>query len=133
MQTQMNLMHDSITDSIREVIMALGGFKKVGALMFPEALADHAAGKIRDCLNPDRRERFTPEQLLMIARMGRQAGCHALINYMAREAGYADPQPIDPEDEVARLQREFIEATRALSAMAARIEQINTNVLRRVG
>lgn len=128
----MQLIHESITDALREVIQAAGGYKKVGAMMFTDIPPDHAAGKVRDCLNIDRRERFTPDQVMMIARLGRQVGCHALINHMARECGYSDPAPIEPEDEVARLQREFIEASKALTAMASRIEHINTSMVRRV-
>lgn len=129
---QMQLIHESIEDALREVIQAAGGPKKVGALMFTDVPPDHAAGKVRDCINPDRRERFTPGQVMIIARLGREVGCHALINHIAREAGYADPTPVEPEDEVARLQREFIEATAKLGQMASRIEQINTSMIRRV-
>lgn len=46
-------------------------------------------------------------------------------NYIARECGYADPAPIEPEDEIARLQREFVEATKQLGALAAQIEKMN--------
>ena len=129
---QMQLIHETINDALREVIQAAGGYKKVGAMMFPDIPADHAAGKVRDCLNSERRERFTPEQVMMIARIGRQVGSHALMTYMARESGYADPAPVEPEDEVARLQREFVEATKSLAGLASRIEHINSNSLRRV-
>jgi len=129
---QMSLIHESITDALRDVINAAGGPKKVGAMMFPELPIDHAAGRVRDALNPDRRERFTPDQVMLLARIGRQVGCHAIITFLSREAGYADPQPIEPEDEVARLQRDFIEATKALGAMASRIEHITSTSLRRV-
>ena len=129
---QLALMHESITDAIREVIQAAGGPKKVGAMLWPDQPADHAAGRVRDCLNADRRERFTPDQVMFILRIGRECGCHSLINYISRESGYADPQPIEPEDELARLQREFVESTKAIGHMAARIEAITTHSMRRV-
>lgn len=121
---QLALMHESMNDSLREAVQALGGTKKVGALMWPELPIDHASTKVRDCLNCERRERFNPEQVLMIMRMARQIGCHAVAAYMMREAGYADPLPVDPEDEIAKMQREFIEATKALGQLAARIEHV---------
>lgn len=121
---QMSLHHESITDALREVVQAAGGAKKVGGLMFPDMPIDHAASRVRDCLNTDRRERFTSEQVLMLIRLGRQAGCHAVMTFMAHDAGYADPQPVEPEDEVARLQREFVEASKALMSMATKIESI---------
>ena len=129
---QYGLLHESLNDALREVIQAIGGTKKVGAMMFPEMPVDHAAGKVRDCTNPDRRERFTPDQVMLLVRLGRQVGCHSAMNFMARESGYADPQPIEPEDEVARLQREFLEATKTLGALAAKIESVQSASLRRV-
>lgn len=119
---QLALMHDSFNDALREAIHAIGGPKKLGALLWPEQPVDHASNKVRDCLNPDRRERFSPDQVLMILRLARQAGCHSAAAFLMREAGYADPVPVDPEDEVVRLQREFVEATKALGHLAQRIE-----------
>ncbi len=87
------------------------------------------AGGVRDCLNHDRRERFTPEQVLMLLRLGHQVGCHAAMVFMARDAGYSDPQPVEPEDEVARLQREYVEATKALLNMANKIDAMQTRVV----
>lgn len=129
---QLSLMHESLNDALREAVQALGGSKKLGAMMWPELPLDHASNKVRDCLNPDRRERFNPDQVLMIMRLARQAGSHALANYMMREAGYADPLPVEPEDEIARMQREFVEATKALGQLAARIESVQSTKLQRV-
>ena len=125
---QLSLHHESISDALREVIQAIGGPKTVGERMFPDMPADHAASRIRDCLNADRRDRFTPDQVLMILRLGHQVGCHAGMVFMARELGYSDPVPVDPEDEVARLQRDFIEASKALVTMAGKIDQMQARV-----
>lgn len=130
---QMSLMHETLNDALREVIQAAGGAKKVGAEMFPEKTPDEAAGRIRDCLNPDRREVFSPDQVVYLLRIGRSIGCHSAMAYMNREAGYADPLPIEPEDEVARLQREYVEATKALLAMASKIDSLQgSSSMRRV-
>lgn len=123
---QMSLHHESITDALREVIQAAGGAKSVGALMFPTTPPDQAAGKIRDCLNPDRRERFTPDQVMMLLRLGRQSGCHSAMSFITHESGYGEPVPVEPEDEVARLQREYVEATKALLNMATRIDNMQS-------
>ena len=125
-------MHETLSDALREVITAAGGFKTVGALLFPDAPVDQAAGRLRDRLNDERREFLHPEQLTYLIRLGRRVGCHALLNFMARDAGYAEPTPIEPEDEIARLQREFVAATRALGAMATRIETISARTVRQV-
>ena len=49
---------------------------------------------------------------------------HILAAYEMREAGYGEPQPVEPEDERAALQRDFVRATGDLQAMLARIQQL---------
>jgi hypothetical protein len=44
---------------------------------------------------------------------------------MALELGYLKPVAVDPDDEIARLQREFVDATKSLHHMASRIEAIS--------
>ena len=44
--------------------------------------------------------------------------------FICRDLGYSDPQPIEPEDERAALQRQFIESTALLVKMAERIEDL---------
>lgn len=130
---QMSLIHESINDAIREAVQAIGGYKKLGTLMFPDLPADQSAGRVRDCLNADRREHFTPEQMLMIARLAKSAGNNAIMEFFAIELGYLKPVAVDPDDEIARLQREFVEATKSLHHMASRIEAISaTAAVRRV-
>ena len=129
---QMSLVHESIADALREAINACGGNKKVGPVLYPDLPVDQAAGRIRDCLNPDRRELFSPDQVVLIARLARDVGNHAIMNHLAVELGYLKPAPVEPEDEIARLQREFVEATKSLHSMATRIETITATAVRRV-
>ena len=129
---QMSLIHESIIDALREAINACGGNKKVGSVLYPDLTADHAASRLRDCLNPDRREHLTPEQTVLIARMARAAGNHAVMTYLADDLGYLKPVSVEPEGQLTALQREFVEATRNLQQMATRIETITANAVRRV-
>lgn len=122
------LFHETAADALREVVQALGGMKAVGAQMRPERAADVAARWVADCLNPDRAERFDPDQVLWLLREGRRIGCHAAANFLMREAGYADPTPIEPEDERARLEREFIAAAKGLSGIADRLARLGVKV-----
>lgn len=121
---QQQLIHESINDAIRECILAIGGYKPVGLALKPELPADQAGQYVRDRLNPERRERFSPEQLLWILREARKARCHAGMRFLATEAGYAEPVPLDPQDEQAQLMRQFIEAQRQIQALASRMERI---------
>ena len=130
---QMNLIHETIADAALEVIHAAGGFKIVGQRLFPELAPDHAGNKLRACLDDERREKFSPQQIVLLLRIGRESGCHTLINHITSESGYSNPYPVEPEDEIARLQREFVEATKSLHHMASRIESITaTAAMRRV-
>jgi hypothetical protein len=129
---QMALIHETLTDAMREAVQALGGNKKLGAVMYPDLPVEQAAGRVRDCLNPDRREIFSPEQLVLIARLAKAAGNHSIVEYLALELGYLKPVPVDPENEIARLQREFVQATQSLHHMASRIEAISATAVRRV-
>lgn len=121
---QQVLFHESLNDALREVVQTLGGTKKVGVLLRPEKSADEAARWISDCLNPDRREKFDPEQVLWLLREGRRVGCHSGMHFLCSASGYSAAQPIEPKDELAELQRNFIEASKHLSRMADRIERI---------
>lgn len=118
------MFFDDLEDALREVVRNAGGPKVVGAKLWPEIDPEKSARRLQDCLNDTRREILSPAQVMLLLRIGRQVGCHAAINYMARECGYGDPSPVEPEDEVARLQREFVEATKALGALTDRIENV---------
>lgn len=124
MSDQMPLFVEDLTEAIRATIMGLGGYKKVGAEMRPEMLADAAGRWLADCLNPDRRDKLCPDQLAWLRRKARQEGVHILTYFEARDAGYSEPQPIEPEDERAKLQREFISATKGIEQIMRRLEAI---------
>lgn len=119
--TQVPLFVEDLSDAIRATINALGGFKSVGAELRPEKCAIDAGKWLADCLNQDKRDRLTPEQLSYIRRRGRAAGCHILASFEMREAGYSRPTPIAPEDEAAELQRDFINAVKALDTIQQRM------------
>lgn len=122
------LFHDSITDALREVVNAMGGKKSAGAKLRPELSPDEAGKWVSDCMNPDRAQFFRPDQVLYLLKAGRAAGCHAAAAYLMREAGYADPVPVEPEDERARAQRDFETAVKALGAVTERLARLNIKV-----
>ncbi len=123
------LFHESIADALREVVQALGGTKATGARMRPEMPADQAGRWLNDCLNADRREHMTPEQVLWLAREGRAVGTHAIMAYMCAEAQYAAPVAVEPEDERAALHRQYIEAAKLMAGIAERIERTNVRAV----
>ena len=123
-------MDDTLNSALIECVKAAGGSKVVGHAIWPEVGADVAQRKLLNCLGDANPAHLTPDQMLLILRLAREHGCHAGMAYIAQTLGYADPVPVDPKDEAAELQRQFIEATRHLSKMAERIEQLNRPALR---
>lgn len=118
---QIPLFYDTYEDAIRDCVTALGGFKKVGNALWPAMPADDAGRKLAACLNTDKREKLDLGELRLIRREARKAGVHILAHYEARDAGYTEPQPLNPEDEAAQLQREFVSAVKALEVLQKRM------------
>lgn len=125
MPEQQALFVESHEDAARALVLAIGGFKRVGTMLRPELSADVAGRWLADCLNPDRRDHLTPEQLALLRRAGHDEGCHVLAFYEAREAGYAEPTPIEPDDEKAELERRAIAAVGDLKQIVARLENVS--------
>ena len=67
------LFHERIEDAADEVCRAIGGRKKMAGELWPDKPQREAHNLIDACLNPDRRERFSPSQLLYIAKRDRLA------------------------------------------------------------
>jgi len=118
---------ESLNEALIACVKAAGGSKHVGNKVWPEKTIDAAQRHLLNCLNEGKAERLTPEQVLLIAKLARAKGCHAYAEFVAADMGYAAPVPLEPKDEAAELRRQFIESTRTLAAMAARIEQLEAS------
>lgn len=130
--TQEPLFHESIEDALRAAVAAMGGYKKVGAAMRPEMAADRAGNWLRDALSEGRREVLDPSQLLWLLRAARQAGYHGAMAFIDADCGYAPPQPVEPEDERAQLQRAFADSVRVQAQLVERMERLSTVQLSQV-
>lgn len=117
------LFHESLYDALKDCVRAIGKPADVGKAMRPEKSGEEARMWLSNCLNPERPEKLDPEQVMWILREARKVNCHAAFAYLARECGYADPQPIEPEDEKAALQREFIKQSRVMQQLFAHMER----------
>lgn len=122
MQLEIGECFDTINDALTSAVNTLGGFKKVGPAMRPELPIDQAAGWLRDCLNPARREKLAPEQVLLILRMARQAGVHSAMNFLAFDTGYK-ASPVDPQTQEQELQQRFVDAVDGLTAIQAQLQR----------
>jgi hypothetical protein len=130
---QPSLFHEDVWQALTDCVRALGGAKKVGHKLRPELSPEKAGRWLLDCLNPAEREKLCIEQLLLILAEARDAGCHAGMTFIARQCGYAEPQPVEPEDERDSLMRDFIAASKEQAARQSRLEALieRTNARRR--
>lgn len=118
---QPSLHHDSLRDALGDDIAALGGWKLVGAFLWPDKSPDDAGRLLRHCLDPDRAEKLSLEQLQLLLRRAREVRSYAGMRHLTTECGYEPARPVEPEDERARLQREFVEAVGSLKSIERRL------------
>lgn len=122
---QNNNQYESWADAFRAVVQSLGGTKKVGEMMRPEKPVDEAGRWVADCLNPDRREKFDPEQVLLLLRAGRRVGCHAAMSYMTSDAGYEMPRTVSAETQLADALQQMRSMQDSMASMASTIEKLS--------
>lgn len=122
---QIPLIHEDFDSALTTCVQSLGGAKEVGVMLRPEYEEDpdKAARWLLACLNPTRDEKLSWQQTFMIMRKARDAGVHVAMYYITQVIGYAEPQVIEPEDEKAALQRAFIEQSKQMQALFARMER----------
>jgi hypothetical protein len=121
---QPELIHESIEDALRDAVRSAGGSKKVGPMLWPAKPQKEAENRVNDCINPNRDDKFSLAELLFVLRLAREAGYHGAMQFIAAECGYRSPEPLEPQDEQARLMRDFIEATKMQQKIAARLERL---------
>lgn len=92
---------------LRACADAVGGPKAAGVRLWPDlgCEPDRAAQKLADHINPGRRARLKPEQVVSLLRGAQAAGVHEPMHAFCRLCGYAPPAPITPLEEAAELMR----------------------------
>lgn len=122
MQTEM-LFFESPEDALRTAIQALGGAKKVGAMLWPDKSIDNAARLLLDCVNASRPEKLEITQIMRVFALAREIGCHAPFAWFSGEVGY-EAKPIVKSDEVDRLASMIEQSSKLLAASLAALERI---------
>lgn len=115
----------SLTDTLIECVKAVpGGSKAVGPALWPEKDPVAAQRLLLDCLNDDRPQKLSPEQVILVARMARERGCHAYACWVAESLSYAPPVPVEPRDLADDLQRQVLAMGKQLTDVLARLEEL---------
>ena len=121
---QQPLFVDSFEDAVTALSQQVGGKKKLATMLRPNKDPDDAATWLSDCLNPERNHKFDRDDYRNLFRIGRESACHIVMYYFTDDAGYSRPLPIEPEDERAALQREYIAAVERLARLVQRQEDL---------
>lgn len=120
---QEELFLDDFTDALAHTIKALGGFGAVGAELWPAKPLRSAENWLRDCLNPNRSEKLSMDEVVTILRLARDRGIHTAIYKLCDDAGYGRPAIAPnktPQQILAeKFQRTAAELSRLADEMAA--------------
>ena len=117
------LFYESWEEAARDVIRAAGGTKAVAAVLYPAKPVAAAAQRLTDCLNHARDEKLSLDEILLLLRIGREQKCHALMTFIAQDAAYTPPVPVELEDEKTRLMRAFVDGAAMMKTLADRLEK----------
>ncbi len=90
---QQELWHETIFDALAGTVQAAGGTSKVARKLWPTLDSVSGPARLRACLNVDHAQKLCIEEMLLIAKIGKDAGDNSLMGFLARELGY-DVKPI---------------------------------------
>lgn len=115
-------MNETIHEAIADDIKVLGGPKAAAAIFFIAKTPDRGADTMRAWCNPSRAEEPSADELFLLIDKARQrAGYSEVARYMEHRLN-CGIEFLSPEDERARLQREFVEAVATVQSLAKRLE-----------
>jgi len=115
---------EDLNDALRSLVSNLGGTKMVAAKLWPEKSIQEARTLLSDCLNPTRREKLSPHQVLLLLRWGREAGYHTALAYICQSLGYDTPRPLSPKDEAALLLDRAADLARESRGVAQALDRL---------
>jgi hypothetical protein len=113
---------ESFHEALIECCRAIGGSKAAAALLWP-AKADRdiegARRYLASCLDPDRNEKLSLDEVLLLLRSAREQGCHVGMEFLAATLGYEQPKPTSDADRRAKfMSRAEVLMAELASAMA---------------
>jgi hypothetical protein len=123
--------HETLNQALLECVQVCGGSKAVGVALWPAKGVEAGRTRLLACLDDTRPEKLSPDEVLLLARMAREKGCHAYAEWVAHDLGYQPPQPVDPEDALADLLRKHNELRAQQIASSERLERLLKRKLQR--
>ena len=126
---QNELFHDDIYSALNAAIEALGGYKQVAGWLFINKPPATAYAHLKNCMRDDKPEKLNPHELILIMQRARENGVHDVMHYLADATNYQRPLTLEPRDELAELQRQFISTAKIMERLGQRIERAQIKVV----
>ncbi|CAM2142620.1 conserved protein of unknown function [Pararobbsia alpina] len=129
------LFYESINDALDACVKACGGAKVVASKIWPDKTPDGAHRLLLACLNEGRDEKLGPDQVMFILKLGREKGFHGAMSFLAVDAGYEAPRPVDSEKQAKRLVDVIQQCTQTQQAALKQLQalaELNPTLLRAV-
>lgn len=120
--------YEDIYDALRAAIQALGGAKQVAGRLWGGKPIGEAHRDLLDALNRDRPRKLDPDEVLKILSWAREIGFHSAKHFIDATTGYEPGKPLAPENELAALLRQYLEASRLLQSLQPQIEELRLRV-----
>ncbi|MCH8137230.1 MAG: hypothetical protein IIB77_14740 [Proteobacteria bacterium] len=120
--------HDDVFDALHTLVARCGGPKVCGSTIWPNKNPIKAAHWLNDCINAEKPAKLDPEDLIALLTIGREKGCHTVLNYICSRIGYTQPKPQPPEDELGELYAKYINAVEYLARITEGIRTQESKV-----
>lgn len=115
---------ESLNQALIDCVRACGGSKVVGPQIWPAKGPEEAQKRLLACLDPSLPAKLAPEEVVFLLRLAKAKGCHVGMHWICDDLSYTHPIPIEPREEAAELQKQFIAATEAMQKLAQRMETL---------
>lgn len=131
-QQEIEAVYENGEDALRAAVQVLGGAKAVAHRLWPAKPLSEAQRDLLDALNTERLRKLEFGEILHILRWACEAGFHSAKHFVDAETGYGHSEPLKPADELAELQRQYIESVRLQRTIADRLERLTQPPLQAV-
>lgn len=125
---------ESFNEALIECVKAAGGSKDVAVSLWGKSQGvEVVQRRLLACLNTERPEKLTTEEIFEVMRLARLKGYHGAVRFICKELSYTEPSPIEPKDEADDLRRQVLELGSELRDLFAKLERLERPGPRAVG
>lgn len=85
-------------EALEAAVWALGGWQRAAAEVWPAGDPITGGRKLRNALDPERREQLSPAEIEQLVVAAARAGCLDYLARLAERCGCRPPEPVPPEE-----------------------------------